>query len=335
MPQSPLTAVWCEIRQLSDALEAFGPDVKILVPDKDHPDPVATAVEAQAILASSGLLYDTEVFRRLPNLEILVRTGIGTDNVVTEDATAAGVLFCNTPAGPTESTAEHTIALMLACAKRVPEGAAQLAEGRFAPRGVPMGRELMGKTLGLMGFGRIGQRVAHICQRGFGMRVVAHDPVVTDETVAATGLEVELTSMEEVLAQADFLSLHAPSIPATHHMINRETIARMKDGAFLFNLARGPLVDGDALLDALDSGKLAGAGIDVFDPEPPPPDSRLRNHPRLVATPHSATTTVEARERIEAMAVEEVLRYFDGREPNNPLNPEVLNHTAPQGATCP
>ena len=333
MPQSPLTAVWCEIRQLSDALEAFGPDVKILVPDKDHPDPVATAVEAQAILASSGLLYDTEVFRRLPNLEILVRTGIGTDNVVTEDATAAGVLFCNTPAGPTESTAEHTIALMLACAKRVPEGAAQLAEGRFAPRGVPMGRELMGKTLGLMGFGRIGQRVAHICQRGFGMRVVAHDPVVTDETVAATGLEVELTSMEEVLAQADFLSLHAPSIPATHHMINRETIARMKDGAFLFNLARGPLVDGDALLDALDSGKLAGAGIDVFDPEPPPPDSRLRNHPRLVATPHSATTTVEARERIEAMAVEEILRYFDGREPNNPLNPEVLNHTAPQA--CP
>ena len=100
-------------------------------------------------------------------------------------------------------------------------------------------------------------------------------------------------------------------------------------------LARGPLVDGDALLDALDSGKLAGAGIDVFDPEPPPPDSRLRNHPRLVATPHSATTTVEARERIEAMAVEEILRYFDGREPNNPLNPEVLNHTAPQGPTCP
>ena len=329
MPTSPLTAVWCEIRQLSDALEAFGPDVKILVPDKDHPDPVATAVEAQAILASSGLLYNTEVFRRLPNLEILVRTGIGTDNVATGDATAAGILFCNTPAGPTESTAEHTIALMLACAKRVPEGAAQLAEGKFAPRAVPMGRELMGQTLGLMGFGRIGQRVAHICERGFGMRVVAHDPVVTEESVAATGLNVELASMEEVLAQADFLSLHAPSIPSTHHMINRETIARMKDGAFLFNLARGPLVDGNALLDALDSGKLAGAGIDVFDPEPPPPDSRLRNHPRLVATPHSATTTVEARERIEAMAVEEVLRYFDGREPNNPLNPEVLNHTAP------
>ena len=324
MPKSRLTAVWCEIQQLSDALQAFGPDVEILVPDKDHPDPVATALEAQAILASSGLLYDREVFRRLPNLEILVRTGIGTDNVVTGDATAAGVLFCNTPAGPTESTAEHTVALMLACAKRVPEGAAQLAEGRFAPRAVPMGRELMGKTLGLMGFGRIGQRVAHICQRGFGMRVVAHDPIATAESVAATGLEVELASMAEVLAQADFLSLHAPSIPSTRHMLNRNTIAQMKDGAFLFNLARGPLVDGDALLEALDSGKLAGAGIDVFDPEPPPADSRLRNHPQLVATPHSATTTVEARARIEAMAVEEILRFFAGQEPHNPLNPEVL-----------
>jgi phosphoglycerate dehydrogenase-like enzyme len=141
-------------------------------------------------------------------------------------------------------------------------------------------------------------------------------------------LEVKLASTDEVLAQADFLSLHAPSIPSTRHMINRESLAQMKDGAFLFNLARGPLVDGDALLDALDSGKLAGAGLDVFDPEPPPVDSRLRNHPKLVATPHSATTTVEARERIEAMAVEEILRFFAGKEPHNPLNPEVLARTA-------
>lgn len=318
-----LTDLWCEVRQMSDALDRLPEHVNISVPEADHPDPIALAEPAQAILASSGISYDRDVFARLPQLRILVRTGIGVDNVNVADATAAGVVFCNTPAGPTESTAEHTLALMLSIAKRVSEGQAQLARGEFAPRGISLGNELLGKTLGLVGFGRIGRRVGHICQNGFGMDLLIHDPILTVDQIAETGLKVQQVDLETLWASSDFISMHAPSIPSTYHMVNRESIALMKNGAYLFNLARGPLVDEEALLEALDEGKLAGAGIDVFEPEPPPTDSRLRRHPRVVATPHSATTTLEARQRIEAMAVDEIQRHFSGLAPLNALNPEV------------
>ena len=323
MALDQLTHLWCEVRQMSDALNNLPGHVIITVPAPDHPDPIATAESAQAILASSGITYDRTVFARLPNLRILVRTGIGVDNVHAADASAAGVLCCNTPAGPTESTAEHTVALMLSIAKRVPEGQAQLARGEFAPRGISLGNELMGKTLGLVGFGRIGRRVGHICQNGFGMDLLTHDPVLTESQIADTGLKVQQVDLETLWAQSDFISLHAPSIPSTYHMVNAESISRMKTGAYLLNLARGPLVDAEALLAALDEGKLAGAGIDVFEPEPPPVNSRLRAHPRVVATPHSATTTLEARQRIEIMAVAEIQRHFSGQAPLNALNPEI------------
>ncbi len=326
MALSDLKSVWVETQICSNALDALPDHVHIQMMDPQEPDPIAQARTAQAVLASSGIAYDHQVFTRLPALRILVRTGIGVDNVNVADATAHGVLFCNTPAGPTESTAEHTIALMMAVAKRVPDGQAQLARGEFAPRGVPLGNELQGKTLGLVGFGRIGRRVAEIAAQGLRMTVITHDPFLQEDTVRATGLHVQLVDLDTLWQEADFISLHAPSIPATHHLVNRDTIARMKDGAYVFNLARGPLMDGEALLEALDSGKLAGAGLDVFDPEPPAVNSRLRTHPRIVATPHSATTTVEARQRIEEMAVEEILRFFQGLPPHSPLNPEVAQH---------
>ena len=323
MAMDQLTDVWCEVRQMSDALNSLPGHVNITIPAPGHPDPIATAEPAQAILASSGISYDREAFGRLPNLRILVRTGIGVDNVNAADATAAGVVFCNTPAGPTESTAEHTVALMLSIAKRVPEGQAQMARGEFAPRGVSLGNELMGKTLGLVGFGRIGRRVGHICQNGFGMELLAHDPIQSEEQILDSGLKVQQVELDTLWANSDFISLHAPSIPSTFHMVNSASIAKMKTGAYLLNLARGPLVDAGALLAALDEGKLAGAGLDVYEPEPPAVDSRLRTHPRVVATPHSATTTVEARQRIEAMAVAEIQRYFAGHAPLNALNPEA------------
>ncbi len=327
MALSDLKSVWVETQICSNALDALPEHVHIQMMDPQDPDPIAQATGAQAVLASSGITYDSRVFARLPKLRILVRTGIGVDNVRVADATAHGVLFCNTPEGPTESTAEHTIALMMAVAKRVPDGQAQLARGEFAPRGVPLGNELRGKTLGLVGFGRIGRRVAEIAEKGLRMHVITHDPFLQAETVRATGLDVQLVAMDTIWRKADFISLHAPSIPSTHHMVNRETLAQMKEGAYIFNLARGPLVDAEALLEALDSGKLAGAGLDVFDPEPPAVNSRLRTHPHIVATPHSATTTIEARQRIEEMAVEEIMRFFQDLPPNSPLNPEVVQRT--------
>ena len=328
MNPSELTHIWSEAPQLSDALTKFPQSVTRLI--ADPADPVGSARPAQAILAAAAIRYNDEVFDRLPNLRILVRTGIGIDNVDIDAATRHHVVFCNTPDGPTESTAEHTVALMLAVAKQVKPGMEQLAAGDFAPRGLPMGTELMGKTLGLVGLGRIGGRVAHICGRGFDMRVLAFDPYITAERAAELG--VELADLDTVIASADFLSMHAPSTPETHHLMNADRFAQMKTEAVLLNLARGPLVDAEALLEALDNGQILGAGLDVFDPEPPPVSSRLRTHPKIVATPHSSTTTIEGRGRIEHMAVDAVLDFFNGRQPKDICNPGVLEHVQFSGS---
>lgn len=328
MNPSELTHVWSEAPQLSDALTKFPQSVTRLI--ADPADPVGSARPAQAILAAAAIRYNDEVFDRLPNLRILVRTGIGIDNVDIDAATRHRVVFCNTPDGPTESTAEHTVALMLAVAKQVKPGMEQLAAGDFAPRGLPLGTELMGKTLGLVGLGRIGGRVAHICGRGFDMRVLAFDPYITAERAAELG--VELADLDTVIASADFLSMHAPSTPETYHLMNADRFAQMKTEAVLLNLARGPLVDPEALLEALDNGQILGAGLDVFDPEPPPVSSRLRTHPKIVATPHSSTTTIEGRGRIEHMAVDAVLDFFNGRQPKDICNLGVLEHVQFSGS---
>ncbi len=289
--------------------------------------PWANALPAQVMFAHSAVQYNAALFEQLPNLRMVQRTGIGVDNVNLEDATRCGIVVCNTPDGPTESTAEHTVAMLLNLAKRVKQGNDALAAGRFGPRsGVLIGVEATGKTLGLVGLGRIGRRVAQICRRGFDMQVLAYDPFVTPEQAAELG--VTPASLDEVLQRADFVSLHAPVTPDTYRLINRERIALMKPGAFLLNLARGPLVDAEALLEAVDAGKLAGAGVDVFDPEPPELDSRLRNHPLIVATPHSATLTVEGRVRIEELAVARVLAFFGGERPPDIVNPDVWDSPA-------
>jgi len=322
MSHPKLTHVWVEAPFFSDALAMLPPDVTVIHPAPDTP-PTASALPAQAILASSIVRYNAALFTQLPNLRMVTRTGIGVDNVTLEDATAHGIVVCNTPDGPTESTAEHTVALLLNLAKRVKQGNDNLAAGKFGPRSGPLlGMEVQGKTLGLVGLGRIGKRVAHICRHGFDMRVLAYDPYVTPAQAAALG--VEMVSLDQVLAASDFVSLHVPVTPETHHLMNAARLAQMQRGAYLLNLARGPLVDPAALLAAVENGHLAGAGLDVFDPEPPEVSDPLRNHPLIVATPHSATVTVEGRIRIERMAVERVLAYFNGDMPADVVNPAVF-----------
>ena len=323
MSFTKLTHVWVEAPFFSNALDQLPADVTIIHPPSPKDPPEATALPAQAILASSLVNYDGALLDKLPNLRLIQRTGIGYDNVVVPDATVRKVLVCNTPDGPTESTAEHTVAMLLALAKRLKQGNDNMAAGQWGPRKAPLiGIEVTGKTLGLVGLGRIGRRVAHICRNGFEMRVLAYDPFVTAEQAAALG--VTLTDLDTVISQADFVSVHVPATTETYHLINRKRIAQMKDGAYVLNLARGPLVDEEALLAAVDSGKLAGAGLDVFDPEPAPLTSRLRNHPMIIATPHSASLTVEGRIRIETMAVERLLAYFNGERPKDMVNPEVF-----------
>ncbi|MFN2167543.1 MAG: NAD(P)-dependent oxidoreductase, partial [Anaerolineae bacterium] len=180
--------------------------------------------------------------------------------------------------------------------------------------------ELSGQTMGIVGLGRIGSAVA-ASALAFGMRVLAYDPYVDSATAATEG--VSLCDLDDVIGQADFLSLHMPATPETYRIMDAARIARMKDGAYLLNLSRGPLVDPAALLDALERGKLAGAGLDVFDPEPPALDDRLRDHPDVIATPHSATLTYECRLRMERMAMERVLAFARGERPDNVVNPGV------------
>jgi D-3-phosphoglycerate dehydrogenase len=316
-----LTHVWVEVPFLSDELSNFPAGVEVYIGQLGKVD-LEKVLPAQVALASSGVRYNADLFQKLPNLRMVQRTGIGVDNVNLEDATAHGVVVCNTPDGPTESTAEHTVAMLLNLAKRIKQGNDNLAAGAFGPRSGPLlGMEVQGKTLGLIGLGRIGRRVAQICGKGLEMRVVAYDPYITAEQAEQMG--VILADLNSVISQSDFVSLHVPVTPETYRLMDAEHLAQMKQGAYLINCARGPLVDPQALVAAVDSGHLAGAGIDVFDPEPPSVDDPLRSHPLIVATPHSATVTTEGRIKIEQMAVARVLAFFRGERPADVVNPAV------------
>src|SRR5262245_1357949 len=236
-----LTHVWVEVPFLSDALAKFSPEVQLYMGQLGKVD-LEQVMPAQVALASSGVRYDADLFRQLPNLRMVQRTGIGVDNVNLEDATSCGVVVGNTPDGPTESTAEHTVAMILSLAKRLKQGNDNLAAGKFGPRTGPLlGMELQGKTLGLVGLGRIGRRVAQICGMGLGMGVLAYDPYVTSEQ--ATQMGVKLTDLDSVIRQSDVVSLHVPVTPETHRLMDAQRIAQMKRGAYLINCARGPLVD--------------------------------------------------------------------------------------------
>jgi D-3-phosphoglycerate dehydrogenase len=333
LPTHHIDHLWCESNLSPPVVELLPSTWTILPAATGEGPPWRNGAGAQAMVASSLVRYNAALMDGCPALRIIARTGIGVDNVDLAAATARGIVVTSTPDGPTESTAEHAVAMLLSLAKRLPQGAANLAAGNWGPRtGALLGTEVRGKTLGLVGLGRIGRRVAEICLLAFSMRVLAADPVVTTEQAAALG--IELVDLETMLTHADFVSLHAPATPETTRMMNEERLALMKPGSYLLNLARGSLVDEVALLAALESGHLAGAGLDVFDPEPPAPASPLRNHPAVIATPHMASVTAEGRERMERMAVECLLAFARGERPPNVVNPAVYAAAgdAPAGA---
>lgn len=322
MSRPQLTQVWMEIPVQQSVQRLLDGKAQIV---QAAPPPAlswSSGLAAQAGLAASGFMWDAALFDAWPNLRVVARMGIGIDNVNVPDATERGVLVINTPDGPTESTAEHAIALLLNLAKRVKQGNANLATGAFGARSL-LGTEIQGKTVAVVGLGRIGRRVAEICRVAFQMRVLGFDPLVTLEQAAAMG--VEYCPVDEMLPQADFVTVHAPSIPATRHMINAQTLAQMKEGAYLINVSRGPLVNEADLVAALDLGRIGGAGLDVFEQEPTGVDNALRDHPLVVATPHVASYTAEGRERMERMAVERVLAFFAGQRPLDICNPELYD----------
>jgi D-3-phosphoglycerate dehydrogenase len=260
---------------------------------------------AHAVLAGAKRAWNADAFALGPTMKVISRIGIGYDNVDVAAATEAGVIVCNAPDAPSVSTAEHTLMLMLAVVKNLP---AQIDRAREGLPGALTGTalELDGTVLGLVGYGRIARRVG-LAARAMGMSVLAYDPYLTE----AEGCE--LVDLQRVFTESDVISLHAPAVADTRHMINTSSLAMMKPGVYLINCARGGLVDQEALLAALDSGQVAGAGLDVTDPEPLPVGHPLLHHPRVIVTPHVASATVEGRRRLYAHAIENALNVLAGR----------------------
>ena len=247
-------------------------------------------------------------------LKAICRAGVGLDNIDLEAAREAGVEVFNTPEAPTEAVAELTVGLIIALARSIPKADRALKEGRWAKKEL-VGWELRGKTLGIIGFGRIGQRVAEICH-ALGMKIIAYRrtrPPGIEAVLARTGARMA-SSIEEVLRESDIITLHVPLTPQTRHMIGRREISMMKDGAILVNTSRGGVVDEEALYEALVSGKLAGAALDVFEEEPPKDISlKLAQLPNVVATPHIGAQTAEAQRAASELAAKKLLEFFRSR----------------------
>jgi D-3-phosphoglycerate dehydrogenase len=243
-----------------------------------------------------------------PNLRIIARHGVGYDSVDVEAASRRGIPVTITADANSRSVAEHAFALMLGVARKVPQAGTAVRAGNWSAARVDLiGQELDGRSLGLLGFGRIARRVAGIAT-AFGMEVLASDPQVDQGEAASAG--VRIVSSEELFASSDVLSLHAPLVPATCEVVNARTLAAMPRGAILINTARGGLVDPVALLGALDSGHLAGAGLDVLPEEPPSPGDLLVAHDRVVVTPHIGGQTDQAMRRVATEAAAAVLDAY-------------------------
>ena len=256
-----------------------------------------------------------------PNLTVIARKGIGVDSVDLKTATERGIAVVNTPDAPSVPTAEQTMMLLLAVAKHLKQSELRLraGEGSFHARHNAV--ELAGKTLGLAGFGRIAQLVAKMAQ-GFDLTVLAFDPYISAEVAVAANVQL-VPTLEALLARADLLSLHTPLLPETRRMMNEETFAKMKRGSILINAGRGGLVDEGALINALESGHLFGAGLDVTDPEPALPDNPLLKMENVVVTPHVASATPEGKTRMFVGAVRQAVQVLKGERPPNLVNPEV------------
>ncbi len=295
LQSSGITAMREAGHEVVELAAADKPRLAEIIPDFD------------ALVVRSGTTVTAELLAAGRRLKVVGRAGIGVDNVDIKAATERGILVVNAPTANLMSATEHTFALLLSLMRRVPEADQALKNGNWDRKRF-VGAELQGKTLGVIGFGRIGQRVAKRAQ-AFDMTVVAFDPHLDAEVVRRH--DVEPLSLDDLLARADAVTLHVPLAAGTRNLINAERLAGMKDGAFLVNCARGGVVDEVALLAALESGKLAGAGIDVFAEEPPS-DFTLAAHPKVVATPHVGAQTREAQLRIANDTAKMVLAALDG-----------------------
>ncbi|MBK6318481.1 MAG: phosphoglycerate dehydrogenase [Dehalococcoidia bacterium] len=296
---------------------------------------VASIENYDALVVRSETKVTRAIIEAGVRLQVIGRAGVGVDNIDLEAATERGVIVVNAPQGNTIAAAEHTIALLMALARHIPQADASMRAGKWDRKSY-VGTEVRGKTLGVIGLGPIGSEVA---RRGVGldMRVLGHDPYVAEERTRSLGAEP--ADFETLISVADFISVHVPMTAATKGMISTEQFARMKDGVRLLNVARGGIIDEAALAAAVQSGKVAGAAVDVFTAEPIDPENPLLGDPRIITTPHLGASTAEAQERVAVDVAEQIVDVLAGRPARYAVNapmlaPETLKVVGPYMAVA-
>ncbi len=276
--------------------------------------------DADALIVRSATKANAQLLEKAQRLRAIGRAGVGVDNVDLDAATKKGLVVMNTPGGNAASVAEHAVALMLALVRRLPQADSTLKQGKWEKKKL-IGTELRAKTLGLIGLGKIGMEVARLAQ-AFQMQVLAYDPYIS--SILAREQNVQLVPLEELLRSSDFVSMHASATPETRHLLNAKTLGMAKLGVRIVNCARGELINEADLLAALESGQVAGAGLDVFEQEPPK-DFKLVSHPNVVATPHIAGSTEEAQEIVGIRIAEQVRDYLLQGVARNAVNMPTIS----------
>jgi phosphoglycerate dehydrogenase-like enzyme len=317
---------------VTDSLAEAGDEVKVLediadirlLQTNDEADVARQAADADVLLVYHTIKLTERSIATLERCRGIIRCGVGYDNVDLAAAGRRGIVVCNVPDYGTEEVADHALMLLLALARRLFAAEASVRAGHWSPTvafGTP---RLRGKTLGIVGCGRIGTALV-LRAKALGMRVVIHDPYQPDGIEKALGVE-RCHHLEELLPQAQFVSLHCPLTPETHHLLNARTLALLPRGAYVINTARGPCIDADALLASLESGHLACAALDVVEVEPLA-DDRLRRQPRLLLTPHTAFYSAEGFQEMRSKGAVEARRLLTGEPVRNPVNLHCLTNS--------
>ena len=298
--------------------------IEVLVPDAANRDAVKEKIgSADALLVRSATKVDRDLMETASRLRVIARAGVGVDNVDLDEATARGIAVMNTPDGNTIATAEYTFGLMLALVRQIPQAHQSMNEGRW-DRKAFMGLELRGKTLGIIGLGRIGRAVAKRAQ-AFEMNIIAHDTYEGAHEIArGEGTIFESVYLDDLYARADIITLHPSLAEDTKKMIHAQALAKMKRGVYLINAARGGLIVDADLAAALESGQVAGAAIDVYHEEPPPPGNPLLKAPNIVHTPHLAASTEDAQINVGVGAARLVVNALLNQDFRNVVNPAAL-----------
>lgn len=310
---------------LSNAIQPAAMDIlagkveAVILPDNSVETAKRLVGDVEGIILRTNIKVTREIMDAAPHLKIISRTGVGVDNVDVPAATEKGILVCHTPGVNAISVAEQTVALMLSLAKRLKTMDNAVRAGNWQIRYASKSVDLDGKTLGIVGLGRVGSLVEQKCRLAFNMKVIAYDPYVEQ----AEGVEL-CSSLDQVFNQADFVSIHVPYMAETHHLVDGRLLSLMKPDSCLINTSRGAVIDENALIEALKSESIAGAGLDVFENEPPSPENPLLGFDNVVSTPHSAALSRECVVKVAITAVQAVVDCLEERRPTYIYNKKEL-----------